>query len=210
MATATENYNKLKAFLKSFPKWCETKKDLLKIKDKQLLSDYESYKIYFRITDKRKKPATVIKELKKFKRTNIFFKSEELGIDLVNHPDFNKHDYYKSSGKLIAKVTDAMLDTNCKLNSISTSKDKIDIRYKVEKNRKTVHFDNNDNFDFMKKMDDSYYINITKSQGNGKTYKSSYNKNGLDFIYDYHNQSNDFAEHLEPLIEDKTLLIYKY
>lgn len=210
MATAEKNYSDLKAFLNRFPKWVETKKDLLKIKDKKLLYDYNVYKIYFKITDKRYKPKTVINELKKFKKTNIFFKSEELGIDLLNHPDFDEHDYYKSSDKLIAKVTDAMLDTGCKLNSISSSIENIDIRYKVTKSRKVIHFDNNDNFEFMKKMSDSYYINITKSQENGKTYRSSYNKNGLDFIYDYHNQSNDFSEHLSPLIEDKTLLIYKF
>jgi len=205
--TTIENYEKLKSFLKAFPRNIETNKDLLKLKDKKLLKDYYTYKAYFRI-DMRLKPARVIEELKKFKRKNIFFKSEELGIDLTKHKDFDSNDKYDSSRKIIAIVTDAMLSKGIKLNSISTEFRNVDIRYNTTQNRKVVVFDLVElNLEFMSNLPDDIYINISKASGG---YSSSYNKNGLDFIYDYHNQSNDFAVNLMPMIDDVNLFIYKF
>ena len=205
--TTRENYEKLKNFLRAFPRNIETKKDLLKLKDKRLLKDYYTYRTYFRI-DKRLKPANVIKELKRFKRKNIFFKSEELGINLTKHKDFNAKDKYDSSRKLISIVTDAMLDEGLTLKSISTEYRNVDIRYKVTERRKVVIFDTVEfNLEFMNKLPDDVYINISRASGG---YSSAYNKNGLDFIYDYHNQSNDFANNLMPMIEDINLFIYRF
>ena len=205
--TTRENYEKLKNFLRAFPRNIEAKKDLLKLKDKQLLKDYYLYRAYFKI-DRRLKPANVIKELKKFKRKNIFFKSEELGIDLTKHKDFDFNDKYNSSRKLIAIVTDAMLDEGLTLNSISSEYRSVDIRYNVTQSRKVVVFDTVEfNLEFMNKLPDDIYINISRASGG---YSSAYNKNGLDFIYDYHNQSNDFAVNLMPMIEDVNLFIYRF
>jgi len=205
--TAKENYSKLKAFTNAFPKNIESKKDLLKIKDKTLLKDYYLYKAYFHI-DGRLKPSSVIKELKKYKRTCINFKSEELGIDLTKNPDFNWRDKYEASRKLIAKVTNAMLGQDLTLLNISTETRTVDVRYKVHEPRKVVIFDTVQNsLEFMRNLSDSTFINISKANGG---YSSSYNKNGLDFLYDYHNQSNDFAHNLDPLIEDINLYIYQY
>jgi hypothetical protein len=58
-----------------------------------------------------------------------------------------------------------------------------------------------DNIEFMENLPDNYFINI------GDT---SYNKNGLDFIYDYHNSSTDFTNNLEDYIREENLFIYIY
>jgi hypothetical protein len=204
---AKENYNKLKAFISAFPNNVESKKDLLKLKNKTLLQDYYMYRLYFNI-DSRKKPSNVIKELRKFKYDNIYFKSEELGIDLTIHKDFNSKDRYTSSSKLIAKVTKAMLGESLTLKSITSEYRNVDVRYKVTESRKVILFDTVQNsFEFMNNLSDSTFINISKADGG---YSSSYNKNGLDFLHDYHNQSNDFANNLNPLIEDLNLFIYPY
>jgi len=203
---AKENYSKLRSFLSAFPAYVETKKDLLKLRDKKLLAQYYIYRSYFHI-DRRLKPSNVIRELRRFKYDNIYFKSEELGIDLTKHQDFNDKDLYTSSSKIIAKVTKAMLNHDVRLNSISTEYRSIDVRYKVTQTKKVVVFDtqNNHNIQFIEDLPPQYMINIAHAKGG---YTSAYNKHALDFIYDYHNQSNDFAQNLEPMIEDINLFIY--
>jgi hypothetical protein len=199
--TARKNYQKLKAFLSVFPKWVETKKDLLSIKDKRLVLQYYAYRSYFRI-DKRLKPENVIKELKKFKWDNIYFKSEELGIELYKNPAFTSTDKYKSSGKLIAKATKAMLDKNIKLKKIHSEIKTIDIGYKRKGKRKIVTFDTErDNLNFLEDLDDNVYVNIGGS---------SYNKNVFDFVYDYHNQSEDFFNHFEDFIREDNFFLYNW
>ena len=205
--TAKDNYDKLKSFIRAFPSNIESKKDLLKIKNKTLLKDYYKYKAYFKI-DRRIKPSNVIRELKKYKQDNLRFKSEELGINLFKNDAFDSNDKYKSSSKIIAKVTKAMLGEQLTLNSISTEYRTVDVRYKVQESRKVVIFDTEQNsFEFMNNLSDNMFVNVSEAVGG---YSSSYNKNGLDFLYDYHNQSNDFAKHLDPKINDTTLYIYKY
>jgi hypothetical protein len=201
MASSASNYSKLKAFVSAFPKNVETKKDLLKVKDKTLLIKYYAYREYFNI-DKRLTPANTLKELKRYKADNLKFKSEELGIDLTKNTSFNEADKYTSSSKLIAQVTKAMLGKGIKLNSISSEYREIDVRYKVKSQRKIILFDTqNDNLDFMASLKDNVYVNI----GN-----TAYNKNGLDFDYDYHNQSNDFANNLLDYIKEENLFLYKF
>lgn len=208
MATAKENYTKLKAFISAFPRNIESKKDLLKLKDKTLLKKYYIYRAYFKI-DNRLKPSNVIAELKRFKERNIYFKSEQLGIDLTKNNEFNDTDKYTSSSKIIAKVTDAMLNTDIKLHSVHTEFKNIDVRYKVTESKKCVVFDTNNDLEFFNYLPDDYRVNIWQSTENGKINKSSYNKTGLDFLFDYHNQSNDFATQLAPIIDEKILFIYK-
>ena len=206
--TAKQNYQNLKRFLGSFPKYIETKKDLLKLKDKKLLLEYYVYRKYFNI-NRNYKPETVIRELKKYKETNIKFVSEELGLNLEKNPNFNDKDKYKLSSKLIAKVVKAMLNQDLKLNSIDSEYRTFDIAYKRTANRKVVTYalQQSGYIEFMNELPDDVYINITKANGG---YSSSYNKNGLDFIYDYHNSSNDFAQNLAPMVEDVNIFIYKF
>jgi hypothetical protein len=201
MASSASNYSKLKAFISAFPNSAETKKDLLKIKDKTLLIKYYAYREYFNI-DKRLKPANTLRELKRYKADNLKFKSEELGIDLTKNSAFTDTDKYTSSSKLIAQVTKAMLGKGIKLNSISAEYREIDIRYKVTSQRKIILFDTQkDNLDFMASLKDDVYVNV----GN-----TAYNKNGLDFDYDYHNQSNDFANNLMDYIREENLFLYRF
>lgn len=205
--TAQENYDKLRTFLRHFPHDVKSKKDLLKIKDKKLLKDYYKYKIYFKI-DGRLKPENVIKELKRYRKTCLKFKSEELGFDLSKKDFFDEHDKYKSSRKLVAQVTDAMLGKDIKLTKLRYDYKTFDISYGKKVVRKVVTFrTQNRNLEFMENLEDDIYINLRNAEGG---YNSAYNKNGLDFIYDYHNQSNDFAQNLAPLIEDSDLYIYRY
>lgn len=205
--TAQENYDKLRTFLRHFPRDVKSKKDLLKIKDKKLLKDYYKYKIYFKI-DGRLKPENVIRELKRYRKTCLKFKSEELGFDLSKKDFFDKYDKYKSSRKLVAQVTDAMLGKDIKLTKLRYDYKSFDISYGKKVVRKVVTFrTQNRNLEFMENLEDDIYINLRNAEGG---YNSAYNKNGLDFIYDYHNQSNDFAQNLAPLIEDSDLYIYRY
>jgi hypothetical protein len=202
MATSTvENYTKLKEFIRLFPNDVKKKKDLLRIKNKRILLKYFSYKKYFHI-DNRLNPKNTIKELKKFKRRNIFFKSEELGISLLNNYAFNDSDYYDTSTKFIAKVTNAMLGHETNLVRINYERKTFYIGYQNQVTARVVAFDliDNHNLDFLIDLPMNYYINI-----NG----TSYNKNGADFLFDYHNPSNDYKEQLMSKVKDINLFIYK-
>ncbi len=205
--TATQNYNNLKSFLNRFPKWVESKADLLKIQDKSLIAEYYSWRSYFHI-DLRYKPLTVINELKKFKYDNIYFKSEELGIDLTKNPAFDIYDKYTSSNKLIARTTKAMLGQNIQLEYINAEYKSIEIGYKQTAVRKVIDFKQSNgalNVEFLENMSDTTWINIAHASGG---YKCAFNKNNFDFVYDYHNMSNDFANNLKPFVDECDIFIY--
>jgi hypothetical protein len=208
--TAQENYDKLKDFLRLFPRNIESKKDLFKAKDKTLVFKFELYKKYFRI-DGRKRPDNVIKELKKFKKDNIFFKSEELGVKLYKDSNFNSADRYTSSSKLGAIFTKALLGTGVKLTSYNIEYRTFPTGYKQESTRKALDFKTDVlNLDFMENLPVNFRINIRHADSEtGKIYDSNYNKNGLDFIHDYHNQSNDFANNLNKAVVNQDMFIYK-
>jgi len=209
--TTERNYDKLRSFLSAFPKYIEAKKDLLKLKDKSLLIQYYAYRNYFRV-DKRLTPANVIRELKKFKRDNIYFKSEELGIKLYKMSYFDSADKYSSSSKLVAIFTNSLLGKNIKLNKLFSEYRTIDISYRKGVSRKIVEFEITPfTVDFMEDLPDDIYINIVHADGeNGNEYSSSYNKNGFDFVYDYHNSSNDYAMKLKDNVDNQELYLFRF
>lgn len=174
-----------------------SKKDLLKLKPAQL-KEYFTFKAFLKI-DKRFKPSTVLREFKKYKKTAIKFKSHDIGLNLTKTTYFDDKDKFRSSKKLSAVVTDAIQASNLKLDGIKEKFESVDIRYNESRIKKVLKLDI-DSVDFLEELPESYYINIDGT---------SYNKNGLDFIFDYFNQSNDYVENLSNKVDRKEIRIYK-
>ena len=177
----------------------DTKKDLLRA-SKHIQKEYAVFRIYLGI-DKRLAPKRVRKELNKYKKTALKIKSHYLKINLTKVSGFDRFDKYRSSSKLIAKVTDSMITEGNTLSQIDVVNRSIEISYKNTRNRKVIDFtlDEIGNLEFMDNLPTTVYINI------GDT---AYNKNGLDFIHDYHNMSQDFINNLLPYINNQELHIY--
>lgn len=209
--TSYENWTKLRDFITNFPKNIESKRDLFKTKDIRLIAEYESWKSYFKI-DRRLKPLNVIRELKRYKRDCLKFKAEELHLSKHEvNTYFDDKDKYTSSYKLSARVTRAMLGSGTILKSMKVEYKNIDLRYKQKGYRKIFRFKSErDGLAFVENLPDNIYINVAHADGNGRKYRSAYNKGAFDFVYDYHNQSNDFAENLLPYIFQDDIYLYTF
>lgn len=180
----------------------ESKKDLLKAPT-SFLKEYLLF-IKFLNEDSRLRPDNQYKQFMKYNQSAIKFKSHYLGYDLFKHKAFDQHDRYKSSQKIIAIVTDAMIKTGGKLTDIRSNFEFIDIAYKKTARLKGISFDfesvSGESLRFIENMPKGFYINIEGT---------SYNKNGLDFVYDYFNQSSDFSQNLDKLVGNQKIFIYK-
>jgi hypothetical protein len=173
----------------------DTKKDLLRAKP-EVQKDYWKFRLLLGVTDKRFSPKRVKTEFAKFTSSALAFKSEALNYNLSMVSDFDKYDTYRSSSKLVARVTSAMVEGGVQnLQSISVQTESIDVMYKTTKQFKTVKVRIKQEFiTFVKELPSDIYINV-----NG----TIYNKNGLDFEYDYHNQSNDYVRNILPAVDDQ-------
>lgn len=174
-------------------KGIDSKKDLIKL-DSNTLQEYYLFRAFLGENDKRHKPKTVRDNFKLYKRTAIKFKSDVLGYNLSKDEHFDKYDRYRSSNKIGAKVTDALFKNDVKLESFKVGYENIDTSYN-SKQRKlvvTIKIPNSD-LDFVEDLPPNVYINIDGT---------AYNKNGLDFIRDYYEMSNDFATNLKQKTSD--------
>jgi hypothetical protein len=196
-----EKYERLRAFLRSFPRDCEKKKDLLGLPS-QTRKEYIYWVKYFNI-DGRMKPLNVIRELRMFKKDNIYFKSEMLGYDLTKMGCFDKYDMYTSSKKVVSIVTNAMIYGGIKLKNLSCSYEYIDISYNRGGMRKIVKFDSeNYNLDWVGEIrDSSIFVNIKDT---------AYNKSFMDFEYDYFNQSSDFVSNLIERVNNQEIYFFRW
>jgi len=197
----TTKYERLQTLISALRPYT-TRKSLMKAPI-SLYKEYILFKAFLGETDGRLTPQTQVRRFKRYKKTALAFKSESLGIDLSKNSAFDSFDRYSSSSKIIAKVTDGMVKTGTQLKSIETQTKRIHVGYKKTSMKKVVIFSLQDPSDrplsFMSTLSPKLYINI------GDT---AYNKNALDFVDDYLNQSDDFAENLEPALIEEHVYIY--
>lgn len=200
----SEYYLELQALIADMRPY-ETKKDLRR-------ASLEVQKTYFKYqkllqTDRRWKPSTTIAEFKKYRTTALIFKSLVLKKNLAKSKEFDQYDKYQASSKKAAIVTNALMAYNLgngklKLNDLNTESRLIHIAYKKQALRTVVlpKLTPANDLMWLANMPDDWYVNI-----NG----TSYNKTAFDFVYDYYNQSNDFAENLDPLVDLGEIYLYK-
>lgn len=174
-----------------------SKKDLFKL-SKTNLREYYKFKAFLDI-DGRYKPKTVLRVFKKYNKTGLVFKGHDLKFDLSKTGFFDEYDKFKSSAKQIAKVTNAMQLKEATLIKINQKKDLINVRYNVKSIRNVITFEVEPDIRFLEEMPEDYYINIDDT---------AYNKNGLDFVFDYFNQSEDYTNNLDSNVDNQELSIY--
>ena len=195
MSDLFNRFGKLKRLLSR--KKIIKKKDLLKLKSKDM-KEYFTFRAFLKV-DGRLRPESVRREFKKFKNTAIKFKSEDIGLNLKKTGYFDKNDKYKSSKKAVAVVTDAIQKHGSQITSLKEKTELVDIRYKQTALRKVIYV-GIDDLEFLEELPENYYINIEGT---------SYNKNGLDFVFDYFNQSNDYTQNLSEKVDRQLIRIYK-
>jgi len=195
------NYDELRKLITLLnKKKLKTKKDLVKLKAGEL-KKYLKYRTYLRV-DGRLKPLNVIRQFKKYRKTSRYFKA----IDL----HFNPHNFtlrgvlladkYKAGRSLASYVTTAMQEFETELNDIHKETRQIDVAYNRRKTKQGLTIKVSD-LDFMQGLPNNIYINIDGT---------AYNKNGLDFIHDYLNQSEDFVGHgLMTSADSMDIFIYR-
>lgn len=198
MSELFDRFNDLRKKLKPY----DTNKDLLRASP-FVQKEYFAFRAFLNL-DKRLAPKRVREEFEKYKDSALAFKSDALNYDLEATGLFDQYDKYSSSKKKVAVITNGMVKQGVDdLEHLSEYSKNIDIKYKVQSRRKIVEFKLGNPFDglgFMDKLPATYYVNIKGT---------SYNKNGLDFIYDYHNSSEDFSANLIPIIIEQNLYIYE-
>lgn len=195
----TEPYKRLQRLIKALAH-IDTKKQLRQAAA-WVQKDYAIFKRFLRI-DGRLAPARTKAEFAQFKPRALKFKSEALGYDLTNSDIFDANDWYDSSYKLAAVVTDAMMahagNGIFGLESMTYQNEMIHIGYKKEATKKVLTFTmKGTDFTWLENLPENVMINIRGT---------AYNKPALQFAYDYYNQSNDFAEYLNPWITDETII----
>lgn len=196
----SDEYARLQGLLKALRPY-DTKKDLLRAPS-NVRKDYQLFRAFLK-TDRRWAPKRFREEANKYRATALVFKSSKLNFDLSKTGYFDDNDKYKSSRKRIAKVTDALVKYDAKLERILETTQTIDVSYNKKSSRKVIKVDLAPDFSwsFLEALPDGFYVNI-----NG----TAYNKSGLDFLYDYHNKSEDFIKNLEPLMTDEySISIYE-
>lgn len=163
---------------------------------------YNMWRVLLGVTDGRLSPVTVRTEFKKYKRTALIFKSQVLNYDLRDSPYFDSFDKYSASNKIVAHVTNAMMLERVLLADIQVTNKDIHVSYGVTQQRRGVEFNivDSSNIDFFLNLPSDYRINIEGT---------TYSKDGVEFINDYHNQSNDFANSLDERVIDRNLFIYR-
>lgn len=186
----SDAYNRLQGLLKAIRPY-DTKKDLLRAPS-AVRRDYQLFRSFLGI-DKRLAPKRFREEAGNYRPSALVFKSDALKFDLSKTGYFDSFDKYKASKKKIASVTDALVSAGATLSNIKEAQETIDVAYNEKGSRKTIKVDLEPDFDwkFLQYLPASFYVNI-----NG----TSYNKNGADFVFDYHNRSEDFVTNLEPLL----------
>ena len=196
----SEGYLQLQQVIRDITPY-KTKKEI-RSAPRVIRREYNKWRLLLGVTDGRLSPTTVRAEFKKYKRRALIFKSQVLNYDLRDSPYFDSFDKYDTSNKLVAHVTNAMMIHDVKLADIQVKSKTIHIGYKVTQTIRGVEFNITDssNVAFFNDLPDNYRINIDGV---------NYNKTGEEFIFDYHNQSNDFAQSLDSKVVDRNLFIYK-
>jgi len=191
-------YREFKEFQRRFRK-IKKRRDLWK--KPKLHKQYTFYNKLLGL-DGRRKFSALRAKYRKYKKTALVFKSAELGLNLKKTGYFNELDKYKSSKKLEAIVTDALLEEGVKLHSLFSDYIQIYVEYKVLQLRKVVAIEiEPDDLHFLRHMPPNIYFNIMGT---------AYNKNGLDFEDDYFNSSNSFVDMWNNFTEGETLNINIY